>query len=488
MSGFSDSGFEAADPEEVRSRLVSELGKSFTDIDTDPDSPTGQLIDVFSLIYSELWAELQAMADALNPSSAVGVPLFSIGQYNGIQQLAAAPSRIDAILGGVEGAFVPAGSIAEVSANGDQYALQAEVTITEASVQRADFSYNSAVDGVSYSILINGFQFDFVGGVGEFASDAEYAQATVSAFNIAVSGFTATYDNATGFYIEADIVGRSFSCSSIGGAELSLTKPYTGGVFIAEETGPKDATVNGLDTIVSPATGWETVGNRLEGQRGRFEENSQEFRARRIQSKLIASGTSPLGIQSRIFDQVEGVSTCTVFENPKSFVDIYNRPPHCVHVVVENGEPEDIAQVIYNSKAAGIDTFGAVSVPIVDSQGETVNINFDRPSLVYSWIRVTILEKNYEEVFPENGTDVMRQELYDYCVDEFLGGDDFVLQKLFSPVYGVEGVKGVRIEIATTEQPTDSPTYGESNISITPFEVMQFSLDSNRITIIDQAQ
>ncbi|MCP4228938.1 MAG: hypothetical protein GY771_02160 [bacterium] len=196
-----------------------------------------------------------------------------------------------------------------------------------------------------------------------------------------------------------------------------------------------------------------------------------------------------MGIESRILDQVEGVSYCKVYENPSDLVDKYGRRPHSVHVVCENGDPRAIAEVIYKAKAGGVTTHGtSESESFTDAAGKPVDIKFDRPLIVYAWIRILITGKNYEETFPASGLEQMRASVHSFCKEEFAIGDDLINQKLFTPIYSVSGIKTVSIETAITSTPDETPLYSSENIEVDPFKALQFAGNESRILIIDTTQ
>ena len=58
------------------------------------------------------------------------------------------------------------------------------------------------------------------------------------------------------------------------------------------------------------------------------------------------------------------MTNVVAYENTGDYTDMSRRPPHSVHVIAEGGLDVEIAQAIYDAKAAGIDTHGAFAVPV----------------------------------------------------------------------------------------------------------------------------
>lgn len=120
---------------------------------------------------------------------------------------------------------------------------------------------------------------------------------------------------------------------------------------------------------------------------------------------------------------------------PFSHID-YGRPPHSIEIVVDGGDSTEIAKQIFNKKAAGIQTYGSVSVSIPGDYDEDIIVRFNRPQKIYVWFKVSItkitgmsLPQNYESLIKnvilskmnglDSGEEVIPQsfvsELYQAC-------------------------------------------------------------------------
>ena len=93
------------------------------------------------------------------------------------------------------------------------------------------------------------------------------------------------------------------------------------------------------------------------------------------------------------------------------------RPPKSFEAVVEGGTDEAVANQIWLTKPAGIETFGNVNggngIAIIDSQGNTQIIFFSRPSEVTIWVSVA-LTLYAEETFPNNGVADVALAIFNY--------------------------------------------------------------------------
>lgn len=106
------------------------------------------------------------------------------------------------------------------------------------------------------------------------------------------------------------------------------------------------------------------------------------------------------------------------------------RFPKSFEAVVQGGSDEDIANKIWLTKPAGIQTFGNTSFAITDSQGDPQTINFSRPIPIYIWVDVDLTLYDEEE-FPNNGVELVKQAILDY--GNTLGiGNDVLFQGCFA--------------------------------------------------------
>ena len=161
---------------------------------------------------------------------------------------------------------------------------------------------------------------------------------------------------------------------------------------------------------------------------------------------------------------------------------IYNiqpgRFPKSFEAVVQGGNSQDIADMIWLTKPAGIQTFGNTSEIVEDSMGFDHSINFSRPTELYIWVDVDLTLYD-EEDFPSNGVELVRQAIADYG-DTLNIGQDVLLQRVLCQIFEVSGIASGSMQIAFTLNEGDTPSFGSSDISIADNEIAVFS--TNRIT------
>jgi uncharacterized phage protein gp47/JayE len=246
----------------------------------------------------------------------------------------------------------------------------------------------------------------------------------------------------------------------------------------AIETGPTIALAGTLTEIVTPAGGVDSVSNALDADIGRNVETDNEFYLRRL-DLLNKSGTATIeGIRKAILS-VDDVEQATVIENDTFATDSDGRPPKCFEAFVLGGINTDIANVIFDSKAGGIQAYGAISEVVTDSQGINHTIGFSRPVELEIYLIVNITPNtNPSEgaIYPVDGDNQVENAIIEFVGNEYKIGQDVIVNQLYTPINTISGVIGIEILIGIAPNPTLS-----DNISVSNTEIATF--DSSRITI-----
>lgn len=191
------------------------------------------------------------------------------------------------------------------------------------------------------------------------------------------------------------LAGRVVSVVGTGARFVSLADAIIGGggtvdvEFESEETGPIAAPSGTSTVIETPVSGWDTATNALDAVLGQAIETDPALRSRRIQLLQNAGSATLEGIRSNV-RAVLGVTQAFVFENTTLITDAFGLPGKSFEVVVENGADVDIAQIIFESKPVGIESFGSTTIAVTDSQGFSHDIDFSRPTTIDIWIEITV--------------------------------------------------------------------------------------------------
>jgi len=146
-----------------------------------------------------------------------------------------------------------------------------------------------------------------------------------------------------------------------------------------------------LEAPIGTLTAWEdgtlsanfTVTNAAAATTGSAAENDTELRARYFASYQLP-GSSPVGGVRAQLLAVAGVTAAKVYENATHLFApaLDNAPPHSLVAVVTGGQDNAVAQALFDSKAAGIRSWGGsgpTTGNATDTDGALHAIDFMRP-------------------------------------------------------------------------------------------------------------
>lgn len=252
------------------------------------------------------------------------------------------------------------------------------------------------------------------------------------------------------------------------------------GQMIANEVGFVIAPAGTLTNIETPVSGWDDITNPQDGATGRPVESDPELRLRRARSLQVTGSATVGAIRSRLLEQVDDVTDATIIENRTSEEDAQGRPPHSFEAVVTGGTDADVAEQLFETKAAGIETTGTVTEIVTDSTGKEQVIRFSRPIQRFIWVRLTLTATNG---FPENVDDLATQAIVDKG-GELQLGEDVIWQTLVGPVHrAVDNLNQVTVELGVSSDPEQEPsTFETANITIENNEIALF--DAERVEVI----
>jgi uncharacterized phage protein gp47/JayE len=276
--------------------------------------------------------------------------------------------------------------------------------------------------------------------------------------------------------------GRVFSVVGTGVRFATLADATIGGggtvsvACEAEETGPLTASAGTLTVIETPVSGLTSVTNPLDATVGANEETDAELRVRRELELRAQGGGSVPAIEAELL-RVSGVTAAVVFENTSGTTDSDGLPPKSVECVVSGGADADIRQAIYDTKAAGVETYGDITGTVTDSEGTAHTIEFSRPGLLP--IHVVINLKVNPSLFPSDGATLVKEALVEWADSYYRIGRDVVASTLYPTVLAaVPGVLDVSsLFIGTAASPG-------TNATITVGVRQLAELDTSRITVV----
>ena len=417
------------------------------------------LLNVFVTDIADQLAELWELgADTYYsqyPTTAEGIYLDGTSQFSGVVREGDLPSYFHVLCTGVEGTVIPKDTILSTNTN-PKISLKPTkaCTLTRSTFNQASIRVVS-LDGNPFTVSLNGTIYSYTPGEGISSATALENFATVI-----------TDDDFDVEYASARLIIKAKAEASSNAMLLSenLTTDTIGCVFTfgTEENGDIYLPNGAITEITKTVTGLNSVTNVGSYIAGQLEQTDAEFRMSYIEKILSHSSRMTTSIRSAILSNCQGVSACAVYENIGDTVDEYGRYPHSVEVVVDGGDDTEIATQIYNTKAAGISTFGGTEVTVQSDANEDVVIRFNRPTYLNIWFHVVVSEAQ-EGSLPANYADLIRSIIIADMADMDCG-DDLLPQHRFLPdIYShVSGVGYVEITMeVAAEKPAE---YTQRNI------------------------
>jgi uncharacterized phage protein gp47/JayE len=298
--------------------------------------------------------------------------------------------------------------------------------------------------------------------------------ATKSTINLTCNGTAGT----------AILAGRVVSVDLTGERFVSLSDAAIGGggsvsvLFEAENFGPVQL-LNGWDlTIETPVAGWSTAVAGEDAELGDDLETDAALRLRRAELLRFQGSATIEAIRSDILD-VDGVEQCYVFENTQEITGGRGLPPKSIEVIAHGGTDEDVAEAIFLTKAAGIETYGHspndVTEVITDSMGINHTINFTRPDDID--IHFVIDIDIDSAAYPSDGDDQIKERLK-ALGDALVLGETLIYERFQAELFAVSGV----VDSTTFYVDKGAPGTGTSNLTFTRRQLATFDTADMDIT------
>ena len=226
---------------------------------------------------------------------------------------------------------------------------------------------------------------------------------------------------------------------------VDTTTIYTGTTALEFRAKDKGVVVPTIGTIVNPVTiipGVVSVINNVGATSiGTEEENDSDFRIRRARSVADAGKNNEDTMEGNLL-ALDGVVAVKIHSNRTNATDDTGTSPHYIWVIVEGGANTDIANVIYGN-IGGAGTRGSVTVPIITSSLQSIDVNFDRETIVPLYIKFDlkpigdlgeINQNDIKQYIADNliygiGEDVETSKVTQVCADAMLsdGGNGYAL-------------------------------------------------------------
>lgn len=486
--GVTETGFIIPKLSEIQTDVNESLMTTFgSDVDLSGSSVFGQLSGIFAERESLIWQAMQDVYNSQYPDTAFGTSLDNVGALTAIQRRGALASTLNSVkLFGTAGTNIPSGTqFSVINQPLNIFSTTHAVILGPGANCIQTLSFSAIPNSGSFRLSLNGVITPVLG----FSAQASDIQAVIRTLPFASecvvtgtysSGYTVTFGGAgKGGLMSQPLFVISSNQLASGSSPVTITPTMTQvGVdqasvgCIATQTGPIAVNINTLTVIVTPISGLTNVLNTDPALLGRHTETDAAYRLRRAQELQITGGSTFNALIAKLLN-VAGVTAVILFENTTDETDVNGLPPHSFEAFVQGGNDLDIAQAIFNTKPAGIQSFGAKEISALDSQGNFHAIQFSRPTQTPVYIRAVIGSLGN---YPTNGDQLIAAALKNYGDTLDIGQTLVVSPTLISQLAPIPGINTLSLFVGVTPHPTQS-----NNITFAPNEVGIFDL--SRITV-----
>ena len=253
----------------------------------------------------------------------------------------------------------------------------------------------------------------------------------------------------------------------------------------------------GTARVTVECTEFGTIGNVAVGEIDRMgNPNGYVREVRHIALKLLAKDAeTDKALRERFHDVVKGTGSGTwealygalgritnvdgvvIVENDTDQT-VNGQPPHSFqcYIVAPETLDQQIGQVIFDKKPAGIRSVGEVEVTVLDKAGTAHTSRFSRAVELQISLQATVKKNNY---YPEDGTEQIKTNIAN-LINGLSNGDDVILSRLYSAIHAVEGVA----EVADLKIKAGDGAFAASNIICLPAEFARIQKENIDLTVV----
>lgn len=457
--------------DEVHDDLTRYTGKNTRQ---NPQSFLNHYLTNVADAIAELWDFGVEVYHSQYPSSATGASLDNAAQFGGSTRGEAAKSYYRILCTGTDGTLIPAGTmIASDTSPETNLRNPVDGMISRTSFNKAAVVLTTPKTTAALGVAINGTLYTITPDPKKSTReilDALRAAITDKDFSVSLATDTdALLIEATDETSSNTLVlSENLTTSSVGSI-VQFATVDDGDILIP----------NGVITkIVRSVSGLRSITNVGTYVAGQLEETDVELRKSYAEKIFNRSFAMLESIKSAILQNVQGVVSVAPYENYTDEIDSAGRWPHSIEIVVDGGDPTEIAQQILNTKAPGINTFGSVETVLHGIYGEELIVRFNRPTHVRVWFKVGVtLSRNVNP--PTNYVDLIKEQIMEK-MGALGAGEDVIPQKFNIAVSGIDYVDVWLF--STTDAGTSPTSYNLRSVPISPRE--RAVTDESRIEVV----
>lgn len=430
-----------------------------------------------------LWEMAQNIYYAMYPSSAEGVNLDNAMQFGGITRLQQARTVYSLKCTGNDGTSVLYGSLVQSTTQPSKQFQAADTqSISRENFRRIKLYIVLSDDATTYTVTIDNGTYVYA--ASDDDTEMDILEGILSAITDESFVLSIEEDEDDAAYLVVEAVNAQSSSEMTLSDNVLVAECTSNLIFESVEYGEISVPTGTITEIVTITTGWNAVDNDISPVAGNLTETDAEARQSYIQRIAIRSYSMLESIIAAIYNNVQGVTAATGYENDTEEEDDDGRSPHSIEIVVDGGDDSEIAQQIYESKANGIQTNGSVSVDIADNYGNYHNIKFNRPESLYVWLQVTLTRNTKESIAPNYSA--RTKEAIIENADDLTVGETVFVQQFLSNIYAnVTGIGYISIKAyATTSSSAVPTTYPLDNIEVGVRQKATFDEDRIEVSLI----
>lgn len=475
MAGITAEGFVTQRAPEILQSLRNEAVLLFQElvpvgdiVDVSDSSTLGRLIGLVTPSLTDLWEAAQESYSAFDPNTATGIALDNLVAIGGISRQEETASTASMLFSGDNGTLLSTGLVVGSTVDATQWELISSVALSPTLASGCTVTVLSAADSTDYTIT---YASGTTSNTITYTSGVSATAATIlSGLNSAIqASHPSLSSEVVGTTLVVNRVDEFSVVSFTTSTNLGITKVVKVGEVRCTENGDIEAEVNSLTTILTPQLGLDSVTNPLPASVGTNRETDEELRERFRNTKFERATNIIEALYSALIS-VSGVSEVIIYENDTDDPDSNGIPAHSFMPIVVGGSSADIANTIWQNKPMGITSHGSTSVVILDSQGLSHTIRFERPDPITIYITIDLTT---DVLFPATGVNDIKSALIQYFEDNIGVGDDVIYSRLYTPINSVAGHQVDGLFIGTSPSPVTS-----SNIAITFDQIATLSSDN----------
>lgn len=445
----------------------------FSEATFDSDEPWGQFVGVAAEREASLWSLAHAIYLSLSRDMATGQSLEDKGgAWVGEAKLQAARSTVGIVMINRtqnSPALVPALYQARQSATGVGWQLRTATQIPAYDASLIELAVDR-IEWVSGNLIRAYFA-----GTPDLSSVSANWEIQITEANEPINNgrYFATGLDAGAYWVEYQHPTRTDDTDDEGpgsGAKINLY-PGVLGQFESLSLGAFEASIGGIDTIVTAFAGWDDLYNPSIALVGRDDESDTDYRIR-LAEEYINSLAGTLEAVREALLNLPGVTYVFAEEN-KLNVAAGGLKANSMRFVIAGGVHQQIIDTIGEICGAGIDTNGANSGTFNNASGQPITIYYDDIAETNPYIIANLV------VDPAVWATVDEQNQYitdtktALAAVQFQNGGTVFNHKLVAAISNnVPGIEEIEVLVGLVDPPTTA-----DNLPIPSNEVANITID-----------